>query len=151
MNSPFSPASGDKHLLETNRDFTPRFNAAGLLTAVVTDFESGELLMVAHMNAEALEKTITTGESHFWSRSRDELWHKGATSGTVQQVHEIRTDCDQDAIWLKVSVRGAGATCHTGMPGCFYRRIEMNDGKFRLIRDMVDPLFDPAETYGNKT
>ena len=147
----FAPVPTDKHELETNRDFTPKFDANGLVTAVVTDFESGELLMVAHMNAEALKKTITTGESHFWSRSRGELWHKGATSGTVQNVHEIRTDCDQDAIWLKVSVRGAGATCHTGMPACFYRRVELQDGKFRLIRDRIDPLFDPDEIYGNKT
>ncbi len=151
MTEPLFPAPGDKTILESNRELTPRFDKDGLVTAVVTDYATGELLMVAHMNACALDKTIKTGESHFWSRSRGELWHKGATSGTVQQVHEIRTDCDQDTIWLKVTVRGAGATCHTGMPACFYRRVELQEGKARLVRDKIDPLFDPAEIYGNKT
>jgi len=103
------------------------------------------------MNDEALAKTIKTGQSHFWSRSRQQLWHKGATSQTIQQVHEIRTDCDQDAIWLKVSVEHTGATCHTGMKSCFYRRVEKNNGKTTLVRDKATPLFDPAEIYGNKT
>jgi phosphoribosyl-AMP cyclohydrolase len=142
---------GDKSKLEAGSELTPRFDSNGLITAIVTDWQSGELLMVAHMNDEALSKTIETGQSHFWSRSRGELWHKGATSGTVQQVKEIRTDCDQDAIWLKVSVMGAGATCHTGMKSCFYRRIELKHGKFRLVRDENEPLFDPAEIYGNNT
>ena len=145
------PTARDKEQLEAGREFTPRFDAAGLVTAVVTDFDSGELLMLAHMNAQALEKTIESGEAHYWSRSRQELWHKGATSGTVQHVNEMRTDCDQDAIWLKVTVQGAGASCHTGMPGCFYRRIEKVDSKTRLVRDNISPLFDPKEIYGNKT
>ena len=142
---------GDKKAVETTREFTPRFDANGLITAVVTDFDSGDLLMVAHMNAQSLTKTIESGEAWYWSRSRQELWHKGATSGTIQTINEIRTDCDQDAIWLKVTVQGAGATCHTGMPGCFYRKVEMNDGKIRLVRDNVSPLFDPKEIYSNKT
>jgi phosphoribosyl-AMP cyclohydrolase len=150
IDRPFSPP-GDKSELEVGSELTPRFDSNGLVTAIVTDWQSGELLMVAHMNDEALSKTIQTGQSHFWSRSRRELWHKGATSGTVQQVKEIRTDCDQDAIWLKVSVMGAGATCHTGMKGCFYRRIELADGKFQLVRDENEPMFDPAEIYGNNT
>lgn len=145
------PPPGPSAELETTREFTPKFDKDGLVTAIVTDYESGDLLMVAHMNNVALDLTINTGESHFWSRSRQEIWHKGETSGTTQQVHEIRTDCDQDAVWLKVSVRGVGATCHTGMLGCFYRRVELTDGTARLIRDKSDPLFDPAETYGNKT
>ena len=145
------PTAGDKKTLESNNDLTPRFDKNGLVTAIVTDFKSGELLMVAHMNDEALLKTIKTGQSHFWSRSRGQLWHKGATSGTAQHVQEIRTDCDQDAIWLKVTVGGAGATCHTGMRGCFYRRIEVDGDKIRLVRDEAAPLFDPAEIYGNNT
>lgn len=145
------PPPPDKKELETNHELTPRFDKDGLVTAIVTDYENGELLMVAHMNDEALAKTIATGQSHFWSRSRQELWHKGVTSGTTQKVHEIRTDCDQDAIWLKVSVEGSGATCHTGMKSCFYRSVELKDGKAILVRDKIDPLFDPAEIYGNKT
>ena len=145
------PQPGDKSQLEAGDQLTPRFDQNGLVTAIVTDWQSGELLMVAHINAEALAKTIETGQSHFWSRSRNKLWLKGETSGTMQQVKEIRTDCDQDAIWLKVTVDGAGATCHTGMKGCFYRRVELTDGKFQLIRDEDGPMFDPQETYGNNT
>ena len=146
----FAPP-GDKKSLESGSQLTPNFDANGLVSAIVTDYNSGELLMVAHMNSEALAKTIETGQSHFWSRSRQKLWLKGETSGTVQQVHEMRTDCDQDAIWLKVSVSGAGATCHTGMPSCFYRRIETADGTINLIADDIDRQFDPAEIYGNET
>jgi phosphoribosyl-AMP cyclohydrolase len=141
---------GDKKSLESGTQLTPRFDANGLVTAIVTDHISGELLMVAHMNAKALAKTIETGQSHFWSRSRQELWLKGETSGTIQQVHEMRTDCDQDAIWLKVSVSGAGATCHTGMQSCFYRRIEASEDKVQLVRDDTEPYFDPDEIYGDK-
>jgi len=99
----------------------PKFDANGLVTAVVTDVTSGELLMVAHMNAEALDLTRTTGEAHFWSRSRSELWRKGATSGNTLKVAEMRIDCDQDAIWLKVVP--AGPACHTGADSCFFRKI----------------------------
>ena len=103
----------------TNLD--PKWDANGLITAVATDATSGELLMVAHMNAEALAATMATGEAHYWSRSRAELWHKGATSGHVQKVVEMRIDCDQDALWLKVEP--AGPACHTGQRSCFYRRL----------------------------
>lgn len=103
----------------------PKWDAQGLVTAVASDADSGELLMVAHMNAAALAATLATGEVHYWSRSRQELWHKGATSGNIQTVVEIRIDCDQDALWLKV--RAAGPACHTGERSCFYRRL--NDGK----------------------
>jgi phosphoribosyl-AMP cyclohydrolase len=116
----------------------------------VTDADSGEVLMLAHMNAAALQKTIETGEGWYWSRSRQELWHKGATSGTVQDVIEMRVDCDQDAVWLKVKVRGHGATCHTGMRGCFYRRIVNKDGHAVLERDGEAPLFDPEKVYDGK-
>ena len=102
--------------------FDPKYDAAGLVTAVVTDQATGELLMVAHMNAEALAATRATGEAHFWSRSRGRLWRKGETSGNVLRVREMRVDCDQDALWLLVEPHGPA--CHTGARSCFYRRIE---------------------------
>lgn len=108
--------------LETTLELRPRFDERGLVQAIATDAASGELLMVAHMNAAALAQTIATGEAHYWSRSRREIWHKGATSGHVQKVVEMRVDCDQDAIWLKV--RPAGPACHTGERSCFYRAVD---------------------------
>jgi phosphoribosyl-AMP cyclohydrolase len=102
--------------------FTPRYDAAGLVTAVVTDASTGEVLMVAHMNAEALAATRASGEATFWSRSRGRLWKKGETSGNVLRVREIRVDCDQDALWL--ICEPAGPACHTGRRSCFYRRVE---------------------------
>lgn len=100
----------------------PRFDAAGLITAVVTDHRTGEVLMLAHMNAEALQTTVSTGEATFFSRSRNRLWKKGETSGNVMRVVEARIDCDQDAVWLRCEP--AGPACHTGQRSCFYRRIE---------------------------
>ncbi|TPG42758.1 phosphoribosyl-AMP cyclohydrolase [Sphingomonas koreensis] len=100
----------------------PKFDAVGLITAVVTDRASGEVLMVAHMDAEALASTIATGEAHFWSRSRKALWKKGETSGNVLRVVDLRIDCDQDAVWLIVDP--AGPACHTGARSCFYRRVD---------------------------
>ncbi len=100
--------------------FTPKFDSSGLVTAVATDSKSGDVLMVAHMNAEALRKTIETGEAHYFSRSRNALWRKGESSGHTQRVVEMRVDCDQDAIWIKVVQDGPGA-CHTGRRSCFYR------------------------------
>jgi phosphoribosyl-AMP cyclohydrolase len=100
---------------------SPKFDASGLITAVVTDVATGELLMVAHMDAAALEATRTTGEAVFWSRSRGELWRKGATSGNTMRVVELRIDCDQDAVWLKVEP--AGPACHTGAGSCFFRTV----------------------------
>jgi len=102
--------------------FQPKFDAAGLLTAVVTHAETGELLMVAHMNAEAIAKTRETGRAHFWSRSRRALWMKGESSGHVLSVMEILVDCDQDCLWLKA--KPAGPACHTGAPSCFFRKLE---------------------------
>ncbi len=117
--SPFAaPESLDEKIEETAR-FAPKFGADGLITAVATDAGTGRLLMLAHMNAEALAKTIETGEAWYWSRSRGELWRKGATSGHVQKIVEIRTDCDQDAIELVVEQ--TGPACHTGRKSCFYR------------------------------
>ena len=114
---------------ETGTALNPKYDAAGLITAVVTDHGSGELLMVAHMNAEALERTVATGEAHFWSRSRGSLWRKGETSGNVLSVEEMRIDCDQDAVWLRVTP--AGPACHTGERSCFYRRVDRG----QLTRD----------------
>ncbi|WP_230480832.1 phosphoribosyl-AMP cyclohydrolase [Sphingomonas sp. Leaf21] len=107
---------------DTGLTLDPKFDAQGLLTAIVTDRTSGELLMVAHMNAEAVAATRDTGEAHFWSRSRGRLWKKGESSGNVLSVIEIRIDCDQDALWL--ICEPAGPTCHTGRRSCFYRRID---------------------------
>ncbi|WP_375403275.1 phosphoribosyl-AMP cyclohydrolase [uncultured Sphingomonas sp.] len=107
---------------ETGLGLDPKYDAAGLITAVVTDMATGELLMVAHMNADALTATRETGEAHFWSRSRDRLWRKGETSGNVLRVRDMRVDCDQDALWLLVEP--TGPACHTGARSCFYRRIK---------------------------
>jgi phosphoribosyl-AMP cyclohydrolase len=105
------------------------------------------VLMVAHMNAEALALTMETGVAHYWSRSRDGIWKKGETSGNLQHVVELRTDCDQDAIWLKVKVAGHDATCHTGRRSCFYRTVGLAGGKVSLAADGSEPLFDTEKTY----
>ncbi|RIY03229.1 phosphoribosyl-AMP cyclohydrolase [Aureimonas flava] len=126
------PAPGSKAELEEGSALTPRFDATGLVTAVVTDAERGGLLMVAHMNAEALDLTIRTGIAHYWSRSRGSLWKKGETSGALQSVREIRVDCDQDAVWLKVSVAKPEDTCHTHRDTCFYRTVAMGPDGGRL-------------------
>jgi phosphoribosyl-AMP cyclohydrolase len=118
------PTAPDKDALEHGTTLAPRFDADGLIAAIATDVDSGEVLMFAWMNAEALAKTLETGEAYYFSRSRGELWHKGATSGQVQEVAEIRIDCDQDCVWLKVRPGGDGGACHTGARSCFYRIIE---------------------------
>lgn len=132
----FSDATiAHSHDLEEGTAFTPRFDASGLITAVVTDAVDGHLLMVAHMNQEALNLTLSTGIAHYWSRSRQTLWKKGETSGNLQAVVELRTDCDQDALWLRVRVAGDGPTCHTGRRSCFYRTVTAADGSPRLIME----------------
>ena len=118
----FSQAAS-KSELEEGDAFAPRFDRDGLIVCVTTDSHTGAVLMVAHMNDEALRLTIETGIAHYWSRSRKSLWRKGDTSGQVQTVTEIRTDCDQDAILIKVTVGGDGNSCHTGRASCFYRRV----------------------------
>ncbi len=117
--------------LENGNVLTPRYDAQGLITAVATNARTGDVLMVAHMNADALARTLETGEAHYWSRSRGELWHKGATSGEIQKVVEMRIDCDQDAVWLKVEQHGRGC-CHVGYPNCFYRVVHQANGETRL-------------------
>ena len=144
---PFPKSPADKKALEEGDVFAPRFGADGLVTAVVTDAGDGMLLMVAHMNAEALALTLETGVAHYWSRSRGSLWKKGETSGNFQQVVELRTDCDQDSVWLRVKVAGHDATCHTGRRSCFYRTIKLGNGVAILQDDGSRPLFDTKETY----
>lgn len=147
----FQKSPTDKKALEEGAAFTPRFDANGLVTAVVTDASDGVLLMVAHMNAEALALTIETGIAHYWSRSRKSLWKKGETSGNFQHVVEMRTDCDQDAVWLRVNVSGHDATCHTGRRSCFYRKVERKDSGAVLTGDGSEPLFDVKRTYQGAT
>lgn len=125
--------------------FQPRFDATGLVTCVATDAGSGDVLMVAHMNDEALRKTIATGEAWYYSRSRKALWRKGESSGQTQRVLEIRTDCDQDAIWLRVEQ--TGAACHTGRRSCFYRAVKGEGGDISLSFVDADRLFDPGAVY----
>lgn len=134
VSNPFPPPAS-KTELEEGSVLSPRFGADGLVTCITTDAATGDILMVAHMNTEALAKTLETGEAWYWSRSRGELWHKGATSGQVQTVLEIRVDCDQDALLLKVKVAGDGGCCHTGRRSCFYRKVELSSGEPRLVID----------------
>jgi phosphoribosyl-AMP cyclohydrolase len=142
--------SSSTHDIEEGLAFTPKFDANGLVTAVVTDVASGDVLMVAHMNTEALAKTIETGEAWYYSRSRGKLWKKGETSGHVQRIVELRVDCDQDAVWLKVEQAGAGA-CHTGRRSCFYRAIPLGQhGAARLEFRDGERAFDPDAVYKTK-
>ena len=143
----FPAPSADKAAQEGSGVLAPAFDANGLVTAVVTDASDGELLMVAHMNEEALALTIETGIAHYYSRSRRKIWKKGESSGNLQTVHEIRTDCDQDAVWLKVTVGGHDATCHTGRRSCFYRAVATvdNTATLRIVDDTLH--FDPADVY----
>ena len=136
--------------VEESRALAPRFDADGLLTCVTTDAASGDVLMVAHMNAEALARTMESGEAWYFSRSRHALWHKGATSGHVQRVLEMRVDCDQDAVWLKVE-QGGGGACHTGRRSCFYRSVPLGgraDGPIALEFRDAELTFDPQDVYG---
>lgn len=140
-------ADKSKDEIELGNQFLPKFDANGLIPAIVSDADSGDVVMFAYMNAKSLHLTLETKEAHYWSRSRQELWHKGATSGNVQDVIELRTDCDQDAIWLKVRTRGATANCHQGFKSCFYRAAELKDGQSSLSFKEESPLFDPKEVY----
>ena len=133
--------------IEEGSAFTPKFDADGLITAVVTDAKSGELLMVAHMNAEALRNTVESGEAWYFSRSRKTLWKKGEQSGHNQRVVEMRVDCDQDSVWLKVEQHGEGA-CHTGRRSCFYRSVPLGTaGAVTLEFRDADKTFDPDKVY----
>lgn len=149
MADPF-PSPGDKTALEAGVALTPRFDANGLVTAVVTDAGDGTVLMLAHMNAEALALTIETGIAHYFSRSRQSLWRKGDTSGSLQRVEAMFVDCDQDAVWLKVRVDGSGASCHTGRRSCFYRAVPLGKPGAPLDFVEAEPMVDPATLYGDK-
>lgn len=136
-------------LRETGQSFLPKFDANGLITAIVSETSTGEALMVAHVNREAIELCLATGEAHFYSRSRKQIWHKGATSGNVLKIDSIHIDCDQDAIWLSVEPMGHKAACHTGRKSCFYRKIVIEDGTIVLEPTGGEPQFDPEKVYGS--
>ncbi len=133
-------------------DLAPKFDDKGLIVCVTTDDKTGDVLMLGYMNREAFIKTIETGEAHYYSRSRKVLWHKGATSGLVQNVVDLRIDDDQDAIWLKVQTQGSGASCHVGYMSCFYREIPTGktpDKDLKLIYKEDEKTFDPKKVYGD--
>jgi len=149
-----SPVFGSRvtvEQVEEGHELAPRFDERGFIPCVTTDIHSGEVLMVAVMNREALAKTIETGEAHYWSRSRQTLWRKGATSGLVQKVVEMRIDDDQDSVWLRVEVAG-GASCHVGYRSCFYRKVPVGPERQRataLEFLEAEKSFDPKAVYGD--
>lgn len=136
--------------VEEGHELAPKFDEHGLIACVTTAAGSGEVLMLGYMNAEALRKTIETGEAHYYSRSRKQLWHKGATSGLVQRIVEMRIDDDQDAVWLRVEIPG-DASCHVGYRSCFYRSVPTGAGEaVRELRfEESEKLFDPKQVYGD--
>jgi phosphoribosyl-AMP cyclohydrolase len=147
-NAPFSPP-GPAAELEEGTAFTPKFDPDGLVTCVATDARSGDVLMVAHMDAEALAKTIATGEAWYFSRSRRALWRKGEASGHTQRVVEMRVDCDQDTVWIKVEqVVGA---CHTGRRSCFYRAVPLGKGGAVTLEFRDERVFDPKSAYRDRS
>jgi phosphoribosyl-AMP cyclohydrolase len=144
------PACGSTEEVEEGSILSPRFDADGLVTCVATDAHSGEILMVTHMDATALERTIATGEAWYFSRSRKRLWRKGELSGHIQRVLEMRIDCDQDAVWIKVKQEGPGA-CHTGRRSCFYRSVPLGKaGAVALEFTETGKSFDPQAVYGSR-
>lgn len=147
----FPRQGGDTSEIEEGRVFAPRFDKDGLIPVITASAATGEVLMLAYMNAAALARTLETGEAHYWSRSRGTLWRKGETSGNAQRVVELRTDCDQDALLLKVELTGAEACCHTGRRSCFYRAVAIGEpiGKGTVALRMIDGErhFDPATVY----
>lgn len=150
-NTPFAERLNIEQVEEAH-DLAPKFDSDGLITVVTTDDKTGDVLMLGYMNRDALIKSIETGEAHYWSRSRQVLWHKGATSGLVQKIVDLRIDDDQDAIWMKVDVAGSGASCHVGYMSCFYRSIPTGDTpteELKLIYREDSKTFDPKEVYGD--
>jgi phosphoribosyl-AMP cyclohydrolase len=151
MTQPFSQRKTIEQV-EEGTDLAPKFDAKGLIPCVTTDYESGELLMHGYMNAEALNETIRLGQAVYYSRSRQALWHKGATSGLVQTVKQMLIDDDQDCVWLRVDVAG-GASCHVGYRSCFYRAVptggDLATGDDILTFTETEKVFDPKEVYGD--
>ena len=145
---PFAQRGSAKEV-EEGRAFAPKFDADGLVTCVATDARSGDVLMVAHMNAQALQRTVETGEAWYFSRSRKSLWKKGESSGHIQRVVEMRVDCDQDAVWIKVEQEGPGA-CHTGRRSCFYRAVPTGKAGAVTLEFRGDRIFDPKAVYRDK-
>jgi len=144
----FSPRRTIEQVEEGN-ELAPKFDDNGLIPVVTTDFTSGEVLMHGYMNAEAFKRTLEIGEAHYYSRSRQQLWHKGATSGLVQTVREFRIDDDQDCVWLRVNVNG-GASCHVGYRSCFYRSAPVGAaGPVALKFEETEKVFDPIKVYGD--
>lgn len=138
--------------VEEGKALAPKFDAEGLIPCITTDANTSDVLMLGYMNSEALQRTIATGEAHYWSRSRQTLWRKGATSGLTQQVVEMRIDDDQDAIWIRVRIAGSGASCHVGYRSCFYRSVELSspsDGPPQLSFKEHEKAFDPQAVYGD--
>lgn len=134
--------------LEEGGEFAPKFGSDGLIACVVSDHAIGRVVMVAHMNAEALAKTIETRVATYWSRSRQKLWVKGETSGHTQYVERMQVDCDQDVLLISVTTAGSGANCHTGRTSCFYRDVDLgSDGNAGLITTDTIRHFDPSEVY----
>ncbi len=134
-------------LRETGDIFAPKFDANGLVLAITTEAGSGQVLMVAYMNKEALSLTLSTGIVHYYSRSRQSLWKKGETSGEMQRLIDMRVDCDQDALLLSVEQTGRGAACHTGQKSCFYRKVRTKNGTFTLQKEDGGQIFDPKQVY----
>ncbi len=141
------PETLSKKNLEDGTVFAPKFDAKGLIMAVTTEHGSKDLLMVAYMNKQALSLTLETGIVHYYSRSRQSLWKKGETSGEMQQLIEMRTDCDQDVLLLNVEQTGRGAACHTGQKSCFYRKVRVSEGKAELQKIEGNQIFDPTKVY----
>jgi phosphoribosyl-AMP cyclohydrolase len=136
--------------VEESKGFAPKFGGDGLMPCITSDAQTSEVLMLGWMNEEALRLTIETGEAHYFSRARQVLWHKGATSGLVQKVIDARVDDDQDAIWLKVDVAGSGASCHVGYRSCFYRSVPLAENAGQPLTFLEDQkVFDPSEVYGD--
>lgn len=139
--------------VEEGEELAPKFDAQNLIPVVTTDSKSGEVLMLGYMNPEALELTIRSGEAHYYSRSREKVWHKGATSGLVQKIVDLRIDDDQDSVWLVVEVAGNGASCHVGYRSCFYRSVPFAQSEYsepvKLKFEESEKVFDPQEVYGD--
>ena len=149
MASLFSPRESVEQVEEGDQ-LAPKFDEDGLIPVVTTDYESGEVLMLAYQNAEALERTIQSGEAWYYSRSRQCLWRKGDTSGLVQKVRELRIDDDQDTVWMRVTVEGSGASCHVGYRSCFYRRVPTGKSAGQALEYLErEKTFDPEEVYGD--